>query len=69
MHSHKVKGWLCRMAVALLAAVILCLTISATALPANGGDDKARRATKAVRDGDYETAEKLFREVARERHS
>lgn len=70
MHSHDTKGWLHRMVVALLAAVILCLTISTTALPATAGDDKVRRATKAVRDGDYETAEKLFRELlAKDAHN
>jgi tetratricopeptide (TPR) repeat protein len=63
MHSNNVKSWLRRMSVALLVAVILCLTISGTVLAAAAGDDKTRRATKAVRDGDYETAEKLFREL------
>lgn len=69
MHFHNVKGWLRGMTVALLAAVILCLTPTSMALPAAAGDNKARRATRAVRDGDYETAEKLFRELlARDVH-
>ncbi len=51
------------MALALLAAVVVCLALSAPVLPANVFDEKARRAEKAVRDGDYETAEKLFREL------
>ncbi|MFN2516264.1 MAG: aspartyl protease family protein [Pyrinomonadaceae bacterium] len=69
MHFHNVKGWLRGMTVALLAAVILCLTSTSMALPAAAGDNKARRATRAVRDGDYETAEKLFRELlARDTH-
>ena len=63
MYFHNMKACIRRMAVALSAAGILCLTISATALPATAGDDKARRATKAVREGDFETAEKLFREL------
>jgi tetratricopeptide (TPR) repeat protein len=63
MQSHTVKGWLLRIAVTTLAAVALGVAISSPALPTTAGDDKARRATKAVRDGDYESAEKLFREL------
>ncbi|MDQ6651946.1 MAG: aspartyl protease family protein, partial [Acidobacteriota bacterium] len=51
------------MMVAILAAVVLSVAICSPTLCATAGDEKARRATKAVRDGDYESAEKLFREL------
>jgi tetratricopeptide (TPR) repeat protein len=52
------------LAVKLLAGLVICLAMSASALAATGGDGKARkRANEALRSGDYETAEKQFREV------
>lgn len=51
------------MAVKLLAGLVVCFAMSASAA-AFGGDGKARqRATEALRNGDYEAAEKQFREV------
>jgi len=50
------------MAIKLLAGVLVCLAISGTALAS--GDAKARqRANEALRNGDYENAEKQFREL------
>jgi tetratricopeptide (TPR) repeat protein len=52
------------MAVKLLSGLVICLATSASVLAATGGDGKARqRANEALRNGDYETAEKQFREV------
>jgi tetratricopeptide (TPR) repeat protein len=52
------------MAVKLLSGLVICLAMSASALAATGGDGKARqRANEALRNGDYETAEKQFREA------
>ncbi len=58
------------MAVNLLAGVVVCLMMSAAALTATVGDGKARqRANEALRNGDYETAEKQFREaLAKDSH-
>jgi len=58
------------MAVKLLAALVICLAMSASALAATGGDGKARqRAKEALRNGDYEAAEKQFREaLAKDAH-
>jgi len=50
------------MAVKLLAGLAICLAMSATTLA--GGDGKARqRANEALRTGDYQAAEKEFREA------
>jgi tetratricopeptide (TPR) repeat protein len=47
-----------------LIATALCLTSSVGSFAATAGDSKAlRRAEKALREGEYETAEKLFREL------
>jgi tetratricopeptide (TPR) repeat protein len=58
------------MTVNLLTGVVLCLMMSAAALAATVGDGKVRqRANEALRSGDYETAEKQFREaLARDSH-
>jgi tetratricopeptide (TPR) repeat protein len=58
------------LAVKLLAGLVICLALSASALAATGGDGKARkRANEALRSGDYETAEKQFREaLAKDAH-
>ena len=57
------------MAVNLLAGLVICLTMSASALAA-APDGKARlRANEALRNGDYEAAEKQFREeLAKDAH-
>ncbi|HAF13166.1 MAG TPA: hypothetical protein DHU55_15430 [Blastocatellia bacterium] len=57
------KDRLRQIAITFLWVFAICLALCAPALSAPSGDDKARRADKAVRDGDYETAEKLFREL------
>jgi predicted aspartyl protease/Flp pilus assembly protein TadD len=50
------------MATKLFAGIAICLAISATAFAA--GDGKSRqRATEALKNGDYEAAEKQFREL------
>jgi tetratricopeptide (TPR) repeat protein len=62
MQTLNAKRWLPPMAVKLLAGLVVCL--AASALAAAGGDGKARqRATEALRHGDYEAAEKQFREL------
>jgi tetratricopeptide (TPR) repeat protein len=64
MQTLNAKRWLPPLAVKLLAGLVICLAMSASALAATGGDGKARkRANEALRSGDYETAEKQFREV------
>jgi tetratricopeptide (TPR) repeat protein len=70
MQTLNAKRWLPPMAVKLLAGLFICLAMSASALAATGGDGKARqRATEALRNGDYETAEKQFREaLAKDAH-
>jgi tetratricopeptide (TPR) repeat protein len=48
----------------LLAGLTICLALSISALAATGGDGKARqRAREAMRAGDYQDAEKQFREL------
>ena len=58
------------MAVKLLAGLVVCLAMSASAFATTGGDGKTRqRANEALRNGDYETAEKQFREaLAKDAH-
>ncbi|MGZ8844106.1 MAG: aspartyl protease family protein, partial [Pyrinomonadaceae bacterium] len=58
------------MAIKLLAGIVVCLAISASALAATVGDGKAhQRANEALRSGDYETAERQFREaLAKDAH-
>jgi tetratricopeptide (TPR) repeat protein len=47
-----------------LVAIAICLISSSPSFAATPGDSKAlRRADRALRDGEYETAEKLFREL------
>jgi predicted aspartyl protease/Tfp pilus assembly protein PilF len=53
-----------RMAVVVLAAFAMCAVFSlGTKAAAFAGDKTRSRAERALRDGDYETAEKLFREL------
>ena len=62
MQTLNSKRWLPPMAIKLLAGVLVCLAISGAALAS--GDGKARqRANEALRNGDYENAEKQFREL------
>jgi tetratricopeptide (TPR) repeat protein len=70
MQTLNAKRWLPPLAVKLLAGLVICLAMSASALAATGGDGKARkRANEALRSGDYETAEKQFREaLAKDAH-
>ena len=70
MQILNAKRWLSPLAVKLLAGLVICLAMSASALAATGGDGKARkRANEALRSGDYETAEKQFREaLAKDAH-
>ncbi len=64
MNTLNAKRQLPPMAIKLLAGIVVCLAISASALAAPVGDGKAhRRANEALRSGDYETAEKQFREA------
>ncbi|MEP6913355.1 MAG: tetratricopeptide repeat protein, partial [bacterium] len=52
------------MAVKLLISLVISLAMLASALAATSGDGKARQhANAALRNGDYEAAEKEFREV------
>ena len=58
------KALIVRLAVGSLAAITICLAISAGALAAPASDEKARsRAERALRDGEYEVAEKIYREL------
>src|SRR6266498_1428595 len=70
MQTLNAKRWLPPMAINLLTGVVVCLLMSAAALAATLGDGKARQhANEALRHGDYETAEKLFREqLAKDSH-
>ena len=62
MQTLNSKRWLPPMAIKFLAGILICLAISASALAV--GDGKARqRANEALRNGDYEAAEKQFREL------
>ncbi len=62
MHSLNMKDWRRRVMIGIVAGLILvslCLTATGSATV---GDTKARqRADKALRDGDYEGAEKMYR--------
>ncbi len=61
MQTLNSKRWLPPMAIKLLAGMLICLAMSAAALAADG---KARqRANEALKNGDYKTAEKQFREL------
>lgn len=67
MQSPRMKRALGRMAAGIIAGLIwggICLAASAPALAATLGDSKAlRRADRALRGGEYEVAEKMFREL------
>ena len=52
------------MAIKLSAGLVICLALSASAFAAMSGDGKIRQqANEALRNGDYEAAEKQFREA------
>jgi tetratricopeptide (TPR) repeat protein len=70
MQTLNAKRRLPPMAVNFLTGVVLCLMMSAAALAATVGDRKAhQRANEALRNGDYEAAEKQFREaLAKDSH-
>lgn len=60
----KALGKIAALIVGGLMGIAICLLSSAPVLAATPGDSKAlRRADRALRDGEYETAEKLFREL------
>ena len=62
METLNAKRWLPPTTIKLLAGILVCLSLSASVLAV--GDGKARqRANEALRNGDYENAEKQFREL------
>ena len=62
MQALNVKRWLPPMIMKLLAGILICLVMSVSVLAV--GDGKARqRANEALKNGDYENAEKQFREL------
>jgi predicted aspartyl protease/thioredoxin-like negative regulator of GroEL len=67
MQLINLKLRLSRVAVANLAAFTICVALSAytatAAVVAPGGDKTRNRAERALREGEYDLAEKLFREV------
>jgi len=69
MQTLNAKRLLPPIAAKLLTALIIGLATSALALGAIGGDGKTRRAREALRNGDYEAAEKQYREaLAKDAH-
>ena len=63
MQPPKMMSSLRRLTAGLIASFVICLAV-APAVPASGGHGKVRtRADKALRDGDYTAAEKMFREL------
>ena len=50
------------MAIKLFAGILICLTMSASVLAVNDGKLR-QRAYEALKNGDYENAEKQFREL------
>jgi tetratricopeptide (TPR) repeat protein len=62
MQTLNAKRWLPPMAIKLFAGILICLAMSISVLAA--GDGKSRqRANEALKQGDYESAEKQFREL------
>jgi tetratricopeptide (TPR) repeat protein len=62
--DKKALGKIAALIVGGLMGIAICLLSSAPVVAASPGDNKAlRRADRALRDGEYETAEKLFREL------
>lgn len=64
MQTLNAKRWLPPLAIKLSAGLVICLALSASAFAAMSGDGKIRQqANEALRNGDYEAAEKQFREA------
>lgn len=65
MHCHKEKRTIATVAriIAGLMGIAVWLAVSAPAFAATGDTKALRRADKALREGEYESAEKLFREL------
>src|SRR2546426_9809771 len=66
MQSPNAKRALRRMAVGIIGGliwVVLCPALSPPSLAAIGDGKALRRADRALRDGEYEVAEKMFREL------
>lgn len=65
MHSVTMKDWRHCVVIGIVAVLISVATCpSVSAFAATVGDDKARqRAEKALHDGDYESAEKMYRSL------
>ena len=62
MQTLNAERWLPLMPIKLLAGILICLAMSASVLGV--GDGKSRqRANEALKNGDYESAEKQFREL------
>jgi tetratricopeptide (TPR) repeat protein len=62
MQTLNAKRWLPPMAIKLLAGILICLATAASALAL--GEGKAlQRANESLKNGDYETAEKQFRDL------
>ncbi len=62
-HSPKLKDWRRQVTIAIVAGLISVFCVTA-ASAATVGDTKAQqRADKALRDGDYEAAEKMYRAI------
>jgi tetratricopeptide (TPR) repeat protein len=70
MQTLNAKRSLPPLVVKLLVGLIICLTISVAALAVSGGQGKIRqRGHEALRNGEYEVAEKQFREaLAKDSH-
>src|SRR6266480_2354479 len=69
MQTLNAKRWLPPMAMKPLAGLVICLAMSALALGASGDGKTRERGNEALRNGDYETAEKQFREaLAKDAH-
>ena len=64
MQTLHAKRWLPPLAIRLATGLVVCLALSTSALSATGGQGKTRqRGNDALRSGDYEAAEKQFREA------
>ena len=64
MKSTSPKRWLPAIVVKPLTVIVICLAVSAATVATTSGDGKTRqRANDALRNGDYQTAEKQFREA------
>ena len=62
MKALNAKRWLPPMAIKLFAGILICLAMSATVLAVSDGKTR-QRANEALKNGDYENAEKQFREL------